>query len=77
MFGFSRCQLVKFRRTNDMLNPAMAGAFTGAVLSSMFFYCRFGHSTAKSKAMLTKLSPFISIDFCFRSGGNTTYVLAL
>lgn len=33
MYGFSRCQLIKFRRKNDVLNPAMAGAFTGAVLT--------------------------------------------
>lgn len=33
LYGFSRCQLVKIRRTNDILNPALAGGFTGAVLS--------------------------------------------
>lgn len=33
MFGFTKCELVKFRRTNDMLNPAIAGFVTGGVLS--------------------------------------------
>lgn len=33
LYGFSRCQLVKMRRRNDFMNAAMAGAFTGTVLS--------------------------------------------
>lgn len=33
MFGFTKCELVKIRRTNDMLNPAIAGFVTGGVLS--------------------------------------------
>lgn len=33
MFGFTKCELVKLRRTNDMLNPAIAGFVTGGVLS--------------------------------------------
>lgn len=33
MYGFTKCELVKLRRTNDMLNPAIAGFVTGGVLS--------------------------------------------
>lgn len=33
MFGFTKCELVKLRRKNDMLNPAIAGFVTGGVLS--------------------------------------------
>jgi hypothetical protein len=33
LYGFTRCELVKLRRKNDVLNPALAGFFTGGVLS--------------------------------------------
>jgi Tim17/Tim22/Tim23/Pmp24 family len=33
MYGFTKCELVKIRRTNDILNPAIAGFITGGVLS--------------------------------------------
>ncbi|CAN8066544.1 unnamed protein product [Agarophyton chilense] len=33
VYAFSRCTLLRARRRDDLLNPAVAGAFTGAVLT--------------------------------------------
>lgn len=33
MYGASKCSLVRMRRRRDLLNPAIAGGFTGGVLT--------------------------------------------
>lgn len=52
MYGFSRCVLIRARGRDDMLNAAVAGGFTGGLLTfiTMRGYWRYNQSAILTNA---------------------------
>lgn len=52
LYGFSRCGLIRMRNTHDLLNPTIAGGFTGGILTLVTLrgYWRYNQSTILANA---------------------------